>query len=72
MSSLANRETEQAVVDYLVANRGLSQEEAVALLRHYTHHGSKIDDPELRALVLAHKNTIGRDGRRASAQEVSR
>jgi hypothetical protein len=49
MSSAANREAEQAAVDYLVANRG-----------HYTHHGSKIEDPELRALVLAYKNTLAR------------
>jgi len=61
---------EQAVINYLVANRGLDRVAAAnSLHMGLANHWFANAEPELKRLVLAYRNTMGRDGRRKGAVE---
>jgi hypothetical protein len=70
--SAANRDAEQALINYLMERQSLDRPTAIERIRLGIAHGwFSTAEPELRALVVAYRNTLGRDGRRASRPEVS-
>jgi len=69
---MSTNEAEQAVIDHLVETRGLSAEEASNTLHRgiANNHFVNAEEP-LKSLVVAYKNTMGRDGRSPSQLELT-
>jgi hypothetical protein len=73
----ANRDAEAAVLDYLQRTRGLDREAASNLLHRglwnnwFTGAAAAKADPELKRLCVELKNTMGREGRKASERAAN-
>jgi hypothetical protein len=70
-TNMSTNEAERAVIEHLMKTRGLDQAGASRQLHqglHYNWFSSK-EEPELKALIVAYRDTLGRDGRRSTAKE---
>jgi hypothetical protein len=57
----ANRDAEQALIDYLMERQSLDRPTAIERIRLGIAHGwFSAAEPELRALVVRYRNSLGR------------